>query len=1104
MASQCFHEQIPLQQLIDNSTLVVEGEVINQKGTRINGVDIIQTRNTINVSRIFKGSLSSANQVEFVTLGGSIGAEFDHISSGVKIRRGQMGVFALAPDANGLLRIVNRGNGVIRYTQSEYKASRHNEVWNDIQTSLYSDLIAMSGSVMQVVGNLGFDFSATQSNSINNVGGLSPLLISAGSKSVLTINGTNFGSSRGSGGVEFRFADDGGNSRFRPLPNQYVNWSDTQIQVEVPSGAGSGTVNVVNDSGIIFNSTEEINVPFNHTNFIFTDNNGNQFAAFANLYGDNSNNGYDFRYATNIDANQDAELTINDMYDKWRCSTGRNFVKAADLNSGDSANSGNVQNNSDNINVVKFDTGEISGTSGTLAFVLSRGAGCSDGNGGINAYVTEMDFVINSDSNFHFRDTNNQSLDNNEIDFESVVVHELGHAQQLGHVLDSNEVMFFSIGGGVQRRNISADDQMGARFINENATQNSYCGQPSMTYASCDFVYDTGNWSPLSPAGTSNPIATATVVNGTATLNQFVELEDLTIDSGATLNFSSGVELMVNGDVGNNGSISLESLTMNGGSQNITGNGFSVDNFNIDSSSTTSLNSTFTTNGVLRVDGTLNTNDNLILSSDANKTAVVDEVAGTINGNVSVERFYPAQRAFRFVTSSVNTSTSIFENWQNNGQDVDGEGTHITGGSSANGFDQNQSNNPSMFIYDNTGTNGYTAVSSTNAPTDNLTAGTPYLLFIRGDRSPELLTDNNLEYDTTLITSGSLQVGPVNSTNLNPTQDAYSFAGNPLQAPVNMETILTRSGSNLIPTYYYWDPTIGDVGDYVAVNTLSNSNDMPMNSVADRFAQPMQAFFVRTDTNGPASMTFNESDKNIVETNNQTYSEPVNLGHIYGMIYTRSGFNNGGSPLNGFSLRFDDVFNSGYDFFDSPKLKYSTESISTVLNGEDYSIQERERPTNNEVIPLRTENLSRMEYSYVFNLGNLPNLNTYLLDNYTGTYSLLDNDATTSVNFMVDPNDAMSSDRDRFEIRFSDTTLSIDREDLDFRLYPNPSSGAFHIELNNPAFAKAEIYNMLGQSVYSIELNQRKNQINTNLKSGSYILIISKGDSKKSHKLIIE
>ena len=69
MASQCFHEQIPLQQVMDNSTLVVEGEVINQEGIRINGVDIIQTRNTINVSRIFKGSISSATEVEFVTLG---------------------------------------------------------------------------------------------------------------------------------------------------------------------------------------------------------------------------------------------------------------------------------------------------------------------------------------------------------------------------------------------------------------------------------------------------------------------------------------------------------------------------------------------------------------------------------------------------------------------------------------------------------------------------------------------------------------------------------------------------------------------------------------------------------------------------------------------------------------------------------------------------------------------------------------------------------------------------------------------------------------------------------------------------------------------------
>ena len=86
--SQCFHEQIPLQQILNEATVIVEGEVVDQVGIRVSGIDIIQTRNTINVSRVFKGTLGSTSQVDFLTLGGSIGLEFDLVSSGIEVRKG--------------------------------------------------------------------------------------------------------------------------------------------------------------------------------------------------------------------------------------------------------------------------------------------------------------------------------------------------------------------------------------------------------------------------------------------------------------------------------------------------------------------------------------------------------------------------------------------------------------------------------------------------------------------------------------------------------------------------------------------------------------------------------------------------------------------------------------------------------------------------------------------------------------------------------------------------------------------------------------------------------------------------------------------------------
>ena len=59
---------------------------------------------------------------------------------------------------------------------------------------------------------------------------------------VVTIRGTNFGSTRGAGRVVFYGGSEPGSS-------QYANWSDSQIQVRVPTGARTGDLQVVTSAG---------------------------------------------------------------------------------------------------------------------------------------------------------------------------------------------------------------------------------------------------------------------------------------------------------------------------------------------------------------------------------------------------------------------------------------------------------------------------------------------------------------------------------------------------------------------------------------------------------------------------------------------------------------------------------------------------------------------------------------------------------------------------------------------------------------------------------------------------------------------------------------
>src|SRR5690606_1210739 len=66
----------------------------------------------------------------------------------------------------------------------------------------------------------------------------------------------------------------------------------------------------------------------------------------------------------------------------------------------------------------------------------------------------------------------------------------------------------------------------------------------------------------------------------------------------------------------------------------------------------------------LKVHGDITNNGKLIFVSNANNTGQLDTFTGTITGNVEVQRFIPGSRAFRFLSSSVSTTGSIRDSWQ--------------------------------------------------------------------------------------------------------------------------------------------------------------------------------------------------------------------------------------------------------------------------------------------------------------------------------------------------------------------------------------------------------------------------------------------------------
>ena len=288
-----------------------------------------------------------------------------------------------------------------------------------------------------------------------------------------------------------------------------------------------------------------------------------------------------------------------------------------------------------------------------------------------------------------------------------------------------------------------------------------------------------------------------------------------------------------------------------------------------------------------------------------------------------------------------------------------GFGTHITGVSctdaqlgqndNTTGLDYTRSGNSSLYTYNNS-SNAFTAV--TNTKTETLTAGNPYLILIRGDRTIDLALNASTATNTTLRSTGSIVTGPVDvSSNLNTTTTKFNFVGNPYQAPVDLSLIYQDPSRwvNLGTSYTVFDTKINARGAYVTYDFDTSSSTNP-SSLADVTIEPNQSFFVTT-TGGSPTLIFNETDKN---TTSNDYVPMFRKAQsttslIKGSIVSSAT----DKALDGFILAFSDNYSADILAEDTRKPTGNEDETLASLNGSNsMAIDKRLYPSENEVIAL--------------------------------------------------------------------------------------------------------------------------------------------------------
>ena len=595
------------------------------------------------------------------------------------------------------------------------------------------------------------------------------------------------------------------------------------------------------------------------------------------------------------------------------------------------------------------------------------------------------------------------------------------------------------------------------------------------------------NWSYGTPPTNNTVIIISSTATNPAVLPYNIILNGLEIQGAQTLDLG-GRKLILNGPVTGTGTIkgsaagaSTSDITVTAavGTLNFTSGFNTIRDLNIQSGSATlgtalNINGT-STPGTVTANGTLNTNDNLTLRSDAGGTARIAPSTGTINGKVTVERYIPKNSfsAFRVLSVPTNTTQTIHEAWQENQAPMangnPGFGVLLTDSLptwAPLGYDM-QFNKPqhSLMTYD-AATDAWTGGTiNTSQP---IATNSGYMVFIRGDRSATPVTTVASINSTTLRTKGPVYQGiqpPISVTG-----GQNGLIGNIYASAIDFTLITKDAGIN--NSYYVWDPKLANAYRQGAYQTFSSTTSWVPTPGGGSYnaccpntvIQSGLAFFVHATTTGNVTLT--EACK--VKGGGVNAFAPTKIpAQFKTNLYSQDM-----SIADGNTVVFDNAYANKVDRDDVVKIANVSENFGIVKDGQALIIEGMQPVTSNDVINFSMSNLSQQTYVLEFVPMSMPtNVHAYLIDNYLHTTTPVALTETSTVKFTV-TSEKGSSASDRFKVIFKSEvhTDIVNNSPASITINPKPITGsqATLLFTNEPkGIYNIRFVNSMGQVLFS-------------------------------------
>lgn len=567
-------------------------------------------------------------------------------------------------------------------------------------------------------------------------------------------------------------------------------------------------------------------------------------------------------------------------------------------------------------------------------------------------------------------------------------------------------------------------------------------------------------WSNGVPSATVDAIIAGSITPGSFTC------QTLTINNGVALTLGSGNTATLNGNLTNNGNGMSGTGTLHfASSGTVSGNMLSLSG-----TLTVASGATLTTGGLVT------------LASDASNTGRIGNSAGTISGNVTVQRYIPGKRAFRFLAHPFNGSLPMSQLTDN--IDITG-----TGGAP---FTTTATNNPSAFSFNVN--NGDNSTTGNNPGWAAFTASGTWARYqamrvlVRGSKGEGLTsapyTPSAVTIDMTgPVNQGSQVVPLAKGSNTN-----FVLVGNPFPSPIDLNA--TTSRTNVGSSFYVWDATIGTKGGYTSAPFSSS------------FILPACASFVTTLSSG-GSITFPESCKSA--------GTPVSLFKTTSSSHTvQLRIEDTATFWDRLLLNFDDQAASVVDYDDAPEL-YNPEVSFYTFSSDDSMLSIDTRPYSaNSIIRLGLYTPYEKNFKIVAADFDMPaGTKLFLKDNYLNKTEEIT--GTGYEYWFTVTGDTASWGNNRFELMTDGiatgvvNTLSVGN--MKVTLAPNPVTNQLTVYYENAGHIPViTVTNLSGGKV--AETNGAATGTGNitvsmeNVASGIYLVTIRNGKEFTTHRII--